>query len=78
MLCPSCNSGDTRVLRKTGTMRRRECVDCRRRWSTDERPVDELREAKGLRRRLAAAERAEAMLRRQLLEIAGTAKRAAG
>lgn len=66
------------MLRKVGTVRRRECLDCGARWSTDERPVDEIREARTLRRRLAAAERAEATLRRQLAEIARAAKRAAG
>lgn len=78
MLCPSCQSEATRVLRKTGTLRRRECLDCGGRWSTDERPIDEVREARTLRRRLAAAERAEARLRRELAEIGKVVRRAAG
>lgn len=78
MLCPSCNSGNTHVLRKDGQRRRRECLDCGRRWSTEEWPVDELEEAKRLRRERDAAVRAEALLRRQLLELAERAKGAAG
>lgn len=77
MLCPSCTHGNTRVLRKDGLRRRRECLDCGRRWSTEEWPVADLKEAKRLRRELDAAVRAETALRRQLLELSSLAKRAA-
>lgn len=77
MLCPSCTSGNSHVLRKDGLRRRRECLDCGRRWSTEEWPVADLKEAKRLKREIDAARRAEAMMRRQLLELSSLAKRAA-
>lgn len=35
MSCPIC-SGGTRVIRKTGESRRRECCRCGHRWTTVE------------------------------------------
>jgi transcriptional regulator NrdR family protein len=35
MNCPDCG-GASRVLETTGTRRRRECLKCRSRWTTEE------------------------------------------
>jgi transcriptional regulator NrdR family protein len=35
MNCPNCG-GASRVLETTGTLRRRECLHCRGRWTTEE------------------------------------------
>ena len=35
MNCPDCG-GASRVLETTGTRRRRECLNCRGRWTTEE------------------------------------------
>ena len=51
MLCPKCNSSqvvvvDSRISDKT-TRRRRECLDCKVRFSTLEIPVYEYKDLKG-------------------------------
>lgn len=36
MTCPICSHTETRVIRKTGQDRRRECLRCGHRWTTIE------------------------------------------
>ena len=43
MSCPICQYGDSRVLHTNGARRRRECVNCRYRWTTVELAEGELR-----------------------------------
>lgn len=42
MNCPVCTNADTRVLRKEGDRRRRECSRCKHRFTTEEREQSKL------------------------------------